>query len=139
MLVSSKTNLRTGMSDTLLSSPRLSETHITVNRPIPLQRHLEDFPGAKAPRTPNFNPSDEYQVNAGGWVKDLLPMNNSAINFVDFVYRSRLQALAGIDEIITDVVALLERKGAIDNTYSMLMNPSHRQFTAYFGILTDEV
>ncbi|KAI0491164.1 arylsulfatase [Xylaria cf. heliscus] len=87
------------------------------HRPIPLQRHLEDFPNATAPRTPNFNPSDEYQANAGGWVKDLLPMNSSAIDFADFVYRSRLQALAGVDEIIADVVHVLENKGAINNTY----------------------
>lgn len=92
-----------------------------VNRPIPLQRHLEDFPNVTAPRTPNFNPSDEYQANAGGWVKDLLPMNNTAIAFADFVYRTRLQALAGVDEIIADVVALLEQKGVIDNTYSKLV------------------
>ncbi|KAI0552598.1 arylsulfatase [Xylaria curta] len=87
------------------------------HRPIPLQRHLEDFPNAKAPRTPNFNPPDKYQANAGGWVKDLLPMNNTAIDFADFVYRSRLQALAGVDEIVADVVALLEQKGVINNTY----------------------
>ncbi|KAI1824711.1 arylsulfatase [Xylaria intraflava] len=87
------------------------------HRPIPMQRHLNDFPDAKAPKTPNFNPPDHYQANAGGWVKDLLPMNQSAINFTDFVYRSRLQALAGVDEIIADVVGMLETKGVIDNTY----------------------
>ncbi|KAI1633593.1 arylsulfatase [Biscogniauxia mediterranea] len=87
------------------------------HRPIPQKRHLELFPDAKAPRTPNFNPSDDYQVNAGGWVKDLIAMNDSAINFADFVFRSRVQALAGVDEIIEDVVAKLEAAGAINNTY----------------------
>lgn len=45
-------------------------------------------------------------------------MNESAINFADFVYRSRLQALQGVDEIVEDVVAMLEEKGVINNTYS---------------------
>lgn len=45
-------------------------------------------------------------------------MNDSAVNFADFVYRSRLQALQGVDEIVEDVVAMLEEKGVINNTYS---------------------
>lgn len=49
----------------------------------------------------------------------LKPMNESSIGFADFVYQSRLQALAGIDEIVEDVIAKLEDKGIIDNTYSM--------------------
>lgn len=45
-------------------------------------------------------------------------MNDSAVNFADFVYRSRLQALQGVDEIVEDVIAMLEEKGVINNTYS---------------------
>lgn len=45
-------------------------------------------------------------------------MNDSAVNFADFVYRSRLQALQGVDEIVEDVVAMLEEKGVMNNTYS---------------------
>lgn len=96
---------------------------MSVTRPIPLQRHLEDFPNVKAPKGPNFNAADKYQVNAGGWVKTLPLINDTAIDFIDFVYRTRLQALAGIDEIIADVVALLEKKGIIDNTYSKVKSP----------------
>ncbi|KAI1810156.1 arylsulfatase [Poronia punctata] len=88
-----------------------------THRPIPLKRHLEDFPDVKAPRTTNFNPPDKYQKNAGGWVKDLLPMDDEAIDFADFVYRTRLQALAGVDEIIAGVVEVLENSGTINNTY----------------------
>lgn len=47
-------------------------------------------------------------------------MNESAINFADFVYRSRLQALQGVDEIVEDVIAMLEERGVIDNTYSKI-------------------
>lgn len=45
-------------------------------------------------------------------------MNDSAVNFADFVYRSRLQALQGVDEIVEDVITMLEEKGVINNTYS---------------------
>ncbi|ROW11775.1 hypothetical protein VPNG_04939 [Cytospora leucostoma] len=87
------------------------------HRPIPLKRHFDLFPNATAPHPPNFNPTDEYQEGKSGWVKWLSPMNDSAIDFADFVYRSRLQALYGVDEIVEDVVAMLEAKGVIDNTY----------------------
>lgn len=88
-------------------------------RPIPLKRHMEQYLNETAPRTPNFNPSSEYQEQKSGWVQYLTAMNDSAIDFADFVYQSRLQALAGIDEIIEDVIALLEDKDVIDNTYGM--------------------
>lgn len=87
------------------------------HRPMPQQRHFELFPDAKAPRTPNFNPADEYQKDKGGWIKNLPQMNESAVGFADFVYRSRAQAVYGVDEIIEDVVKKLEDKGVIDNTY----------------------
>ena len=51
-------------------------------------------------------------------MKDLLPMDDEAIDWADFVYRTRLQALAGIDEIIADVIDVLQNKGVINNTYS---------------------
>lgn len=81
---------------------------------------MDQFLNATAPQTPNFNPSTEYQHQKSGWLQYILPMNDSAIGFADFVYQSRLQALQGIDEIIEDVIAMLEAKGVIDNTYSML-------------------
>ncbi|RYP92649.1 hypothetical protein DL770_001231 [Monosporascus sp. CRB-9-2] len=87
------------------------------HRPVPQQRHSQLFPEAKAPRTPNFNPGDDHQRYRGGWVKNLARMNESAVGYADFVYRSRAQSLAGVDEIIEDVVDLLQRERAIDNTY----------------------
>lgn len=51
-------------------------------------------------------------------MKWLSPMNESAINFADFVYRSRLQALQGVDEIVEDVITMLDEKGVLNNTYS---------------------
>ncbi|CAN8101635.1 unnamed protein product [Discula destructiva] len=88
------------------------------SRPIPLQRHMDQFLNETAPQTPNFNPSDEVQqASKSGWVQYLTAMNSSAIDFADFVYQSRIQALQGVDEIIEDVIAKLEEKGILDNTY----------------------
>ncbi|KAF3764116.1 alkaline phosphatase-like protein [Cryphonectria parasitica EP155] len=87
------------------------------SRPIPLQRHMEQFLNATAPQTPNFNPAAEYQDGKSGWVQYLKPMNDSAIGFADFVYQSRLQALQGVDEIIEDVITKLDDAGVLDNTY----------------------
>lgn len=80
---------------------------------------MDQFLDQSAPRTPNFNPAAEYQEGKSGWVQYLKQMNSSAIGFADFVYQSRLQALQGVDEIVEDVIAMLEEKGVINDTYSM--------------------
>jgi hypothetical protein len=61
-------------------------------------------------------------------------MNESAINFADFVYRSRLQALQGVDEIVEDVIAMLDEKGVLNNTYSK--SPHSPEKRPYVHILT---
>ena len=77
------------------------------------------FPGVQAPRTPNFNPADdELQAGKPAWIRDLPMMNDSVIGVVDASFRARLQGLQGVDEIVEDVVAMLERKGVLEETYS---------------------
>ena len=92
-----------------------------AKRPIPLKRHMNMFTNATAPRNPNWNPADEFQLKKGGWLHNLPLMNESVIEFADLTYRSRAQALQGVDEIIEDVIRMLEAKGIIDNTYSKLI------------------
>lgn len=46
-------------------------------------------------------------------------MNTSQIDFTDWQYRSRLQALLGVDELVEDVVEFLRQQGKLDNTYGM--------------------
>lgn len=82
---------------------------------------MDLFTDAKAPRTPNWNPADEFQHKKGSWLRSLPLMNQSAIDFADFTYQSRAQSLQGVDEIIEDVVRMLEDKGIIDNTYSTFL------------------
>ena len=89
-----------------------------THRPLPPRRHNQRFPDLKVPRNPNFNPEDEHQTNRGGWVKWLPRMDKEQVDFADFVFRTRAQALYAVDEIVEDVVKSLEDKGIIDNTYS---------------------
>ncbi|KAI0473343.1 arylsulfatase [Xylariaceae sp. FL0804] len=95
-----------------------SSPHTSGDGPtVPCARHMYDFNDAKALRTPNFNPSDHYQDQKPFWVKELPLMNQSMINFVDWQHRSRYQALAGIDEMVEQVVEFLKQRGQMENTY----------------------
>ncbi|KAJ9620065.1 hypothetical protein H2204_012375 [Knufia peltigerae] len=84
---------------------------------VPLMRHMWDFNNATAPRRPNFNPPDVYAKQKPSYLGEIPRLNQSQIDYVDFSHRSRLQGLAGVDEIVQDVLELLEKKGVMDNTY----------------------
>lgn len=105
-------------------------------RAIPLQRHAEMFPDAKAPRSRNWNPEDTFQKAKGSWLRDLPLMNKSVIEWADYSYRSRAQSLQGVDEIIEDVTAMLERHGIAENTYSKLNLNFVPNLWAVMGVIT---
>ncbi|KAK8137013.1 arylsulfatase [Apiospora sp. TS-2023a] len=88
-----------------------------VHHTVPLARHMDLFPDAKAPRTPNYNPDDAHHVGKGGWPGTLPRMNESTEATADAAFRFRAQALQGLDEIIEDVIAMLDANGKLDNTY----------------------
>lgn len=96
------------------TSPHFSDN---LGIPIPLARHFDAYPDAKVPRNPNFNPDDEYTIQKPSYLKGLEQFGESNITALDTWYKARIQALQGIDEIIDDVVAKLEDKGVLDNTY----------------------
>lgn len=85
---------------------------------VPCSRHMYAYNQAKAPRTPNWNPSDEYQNQKPFWLKDLPRMDDDMSDFTDFQFRSRQQTLLGVDELVEDVVEYLREKDQLDNTYS---------------------
>ncbi|KAK6220639.1 hypothetical protein LQW54_002084 [Pestalotiopsis sp. IQ-011] len=84
---------------------------------IPLSRHAGDFENVTAPRNPNWNPADEYQSQKSSWIRNLPLMNSSVQDYADLEYRMRIRGLQGVDEIMEDVIALLEQKGVMNNTY----------------------
>lgn len=85
---------------------------------VPLERHMSHFPGLKAPRLPNWNPDDEHHQGKPAWVGRLAQMDEKVIEVSDASMRARMQGLQGVDEIVEDVVALLDKKGILDDTYS---------------------
>ncbi|KAF4964609.1 hypothetical protein FZEAL_10853, partial [Fusarium zealandicum] len=92
--------------------------HVAGPRPpAPLARHEDMFPGLKAPRFDNWNPSDEIQKGKSVFLKDIKLMNSSSIDQADNLHRRRIQSIQGVDEIIEDVVKTLDAKGELDNTY----------------------
>ena len=74
-----------------------------------------------APRPLNYNIGWEdkhWQVDNG----IDKPMSESLINGSDNLHASRLKALMSVDDAIRDFVAVLEKNGAIDNTYIVTMS-----------------
>ena len=78
---------------------------------------MRKFNNLTAPRTPNFNPEDKWQSMKPAWLKEREFLTDDQIDFIDWQYRSRLQALLGVDEMVQDIFELLEKKGELDNTY----------------------
>lgn len=91
--------------------------HVDVEPPVPCVRHMWSFNNVTAPRTPNFNPSDDFQKQKPGYLKDSAFLNQSQVDYVDYAHRARLQSLLGIDEMVDDITQLLEEHEALDNTY----------------------
>ncbi|KAJ5644182.1 uncharacterized protein N7484_006689 [Penicillium longicatenatum] len=87
---------------------------VVMDAPIPLKRHRHLFPNVKVPRTEHFNPDEPSGVS---WIRDLPQQNQSVVDYGDFYYRSRLQALQGVDELVDSLVTRLEDSDQLDNTY----------------------
>ncbi|KAI1165807.1 arylsulfatase [Nemania serpens] len=85
--------------------------------PVPPVRYENRFPGLKAPRGVNYNPDDSYQRQKVSWIKNQPLLNQTTIDIQDGLYRARAQSLLGVDDIVADVIATLEVKGILDNTY----------------------
>ncbi|CAG8089156.1 unnamed protein product [Penicillium olsonii] len=87
---------------------------ISMTLPIPLKRHEDLFQDVKVPRHENFNPD---QPSGAGWIRDLPKQNQTVVDYNDLFYRSRLQALQGVDELVDSLVTRLEESDQVDNTY----------------------
>ena len=84
---------------------------------VPCARHDKLFANAKAPRLPWWNPDDDIQSQKSVFLKNASRMNDTEIAGSDSAFRHRLQTLQGVDDIVNDVIAKLEEKGELDNTY----------------------
>ncbi|KAF4460984.1 arylsulfatase precursor, partial [Fusarium albosuccineum] len=64
-----------------------------------------------------INPADEFQAQKPSWLAELPRLNGSQVDFIEWSYRSRLQSLLGVDELVEDVVELLREQERLDDTY----------------------
>ncbi|KAI0869666.1 arylsulfatase [Hypoxylon argillaceum] len=85
--------------------------------PVPPVRYENEFPGLQAPRAGNWNPDDAYQQQKASWIKNLPLINDTTIEKLDELFRARAQSLLGVDDIVEDVIAKLEEKGILNNTF----------------------
>lgn len=78
----------------------------------PAPRHDRLFAGAQVPRTPSFNEEDVSDKPA-----PRSSLSGSEIADIDSLYRSRLQSMQAVDEMIARVVMVLESSGRMGDTY----------------------
>ncbi len=78
----------------------------------PAPRHDRLFASAQVPRTPSFNEEDVSDKPA-----PRSPLAGSEIADVDALYRSRLQSMQAVDELIGRVARMLEASGRMGDTY----------------------
>lgn len=81
----------------------------------PAPRHSKLFAGIKAPRTPSFDEANVKDKPAA--ISSRPRLSKAQIAELDRLYRLRLQSLQAVDEAVAGLVALLQEKGQLDNTY----------------------
>lgn len=83
--------------------------------PAPWAEDLHN--GAHAPKTPNYNASDEYMQQKHWIVRQLSPLTEDMARSADTQMEKRLESLHSVDDHIGQIVDLLESKGVLENTY----------------------
>ncbi len=78
----------------------------------PAPRHDRLFASAQVPRTPSFNEDDVSDKPA-----PRSALAGSEIENIDLLYRSRLQSMQAVDEMIARVVQILENSGQLGDTF----------------------
>lgn len=83
-------------------------------------RHASDFPDAQAPRLPNRN--EENISDKPSVLQGLGGIPENVLRVFDTRQRDRLRSLQSVDEGIADLVAQLERRGQLDDTYIFVLS-----------------
>ena len=81
----------------------------------PAPRHAGAFAGVTAPRSSSFNEADA--ADKPQWLRNRLPLPDRQIAALDAQYRTRLQSLLAVDELIAALVDALRASGRLDRTY----------------------
>jgi N-acetylglucosamine-6-sulfatase len=84
----------------------------------PAPRYANAFPGVQAPRPPSF---DQAAFNhEPQWLSSRPPLASTVIDYIQTLYRRRLQDMLAIDDLLRGVVTTLQQTGQLDNTYIFL-------------------
>jgi arylsulfatase A-like enzyme len=78
-------------------------------------RHRDAFTGHMAPRTPSF---DQADVTAEPrWLRSRPRLTPERTARIDEMYRDRLRAMLGVDDLVGSLVRSLRAAGKLDDTY----------------------
>jgi arylsulfatase A-like enzyme len=86
--------------------------------PLPPARRHKDNPyvSALAPRRPNYNEADVGDKPR--WLRATANMREAIVNaWNDVDYQNRMGSLYAVDEMVSEIVATLEERGVLDNTW----------------------
>ena len=83
--------------------------------PIPQAKWANAFGNHQIPRTPNFNPATQNM--GASFVKNLPFLNQTLIDGMDELYRARLRAVAGLDDMVDALITALDDYGILNNTH----------------------
>ncbi|KAI1846284.1 hypothetical protein JX265_010871 [Neoarthrinium moseri] len=101
----------------LMIAPSAPHVENATDPPTPPSRYSGKFANLSLPYRPNFNPPDEQHQDRPSWWSALPRLNSKQIEEVELLYQRRAETMLGVDDIISDVVATLEKHGELDNTY----------------------
>ncbi|KAK5165839.1 uncharacterized protein LTR77_008762 [Saxophila tyrrhenica] len=82
--------------------------------PPPPASQKGKFLNQVSPRRPNFNPDTP---SGNSWIRGLPKLSKADVKSGDEVHVGRLQNLAGIDEVVGDIIDKLKKYDIFDNTY----------------------
>ncbi|KAF2260108.1 putative arylsulfatase [Lojkania enalia] len=90
--------------------------------PVPVKKWADAFSNKSIPDTENFNPNEVRTIHnifkvSASWIKNLPYQNETVVEANNELYRARLLVIAGIDDMISDLVSALEQHDILDNTY----------------------
>ncbi len=110
---------------------------------VPAPRHADLFPGAQAPRTPNYNEADVSDKPA--YIRERALLTPKLQSLIDQDYRKRLQSLQAVDEGIAAIVDKLQATGQLANTYIFFTSDNgyhlgnHRQIVGKIAPYQEEL
>jgi len=81
----------------------------------PAPRDFDGVPRARAPRTPSFDQADVSRMPS--YIRELPRLSPQEKSAIDWLARRRVQSLQAVDRGVASLVALLEDKRLIDDTY----------------------